>query len=476
MRSSPISKAKRGREVYKLSIRAQRQKPLNEAHQPTLAPRAAKTRHRPGTSERSLPAVPILVTGRSANRRLGVPNPRHPRPLFSPWPAPAQASSRHARTHLDAPGPRCPICYSRPMSMPPAVSPFVPGRGGLPPYLAGRDNEQHALKRLLAYLEHGRGAPRDVIVVGPCGNGKTVLLRWFQREIEAGETKIDAVRLTPSDIRSLDGLATELVPPRRFASLRPESLSFSVGIGRLGWELGDRPASLTRLLAARCRQRALVVLLDEAHDLDKDVANVLLNASQSVAADAPILLVLAGTPGLQAHLNTISATFWNRAGQIGVGRLDTEAASAALIRPLAAQSPAIAFEDAASGGAGQRRLCLALTGSRQRLGARHPQSDELHRSHGTARWSSPVIGVHAVEAELSHPGPAQPARPSAERPDGLLPAVRQARKARVTFAMTPEPRPIEKARRSPRLTPSRTPRAPSRARWRRCRPGSRSTP
>ena len=94
-----------------------------------------------------------------------------------------------------------------------------------------------------AYLEHGRGAPRDAIVVGPRGNGKTVLLRWFQREIEAGETNIDMVRLTPSDIRSLDSLATELVPPRRFASLRPESLSFSVGIGRLGWKLGDRAAS-----------------------------------------------------------------------------------------------------------------------------------------------------------------------------------------------------------------------------------------
>ena len=233
------------------------------------------------------------------------------------------------------------------MSMTPAVSPFVPGRGGLPPYLAGRDGEQHGLKRMLAYLEHGRGAPRDAIVVGPRGNGKTVLLRWFQREIEAGETNIDVVWLTPSDIRGLDSLATELVPPRRFASLRPESLSFSVGIGRLGWELGDRPASLTRLLTARCRERALVVLLDEAHDLDKDVATVLLNASQSVAADAPLLLVLAGTPGLQAHLNTVSATFWNRARQIGVGRLDADATSAALIRPLEAESPAIAFEDAA---------------------------------------------------------------------------------------------------------------------------------
>ena len=82
------------------------------------------------------------------------------------------------------------------MSMPPAVGPFVPGRGGLPPYLAGRNNEQHALKRLLAYLEHGRGAPRDVIV-GPRGNGKTALLCWFQREIEAGETKIDRHRRAP---------------------------------------------------------------------------------------------------------------------------------------------------------------------------------------------------------------------------------------------------------------------------------------
>ena len=87
------------------------------------------------------------------------------------WPAAVRTGV--VPTHWNAPGcpqrPRRPICYSRRMSVPPAVSPFVPGRGGLPPYLAGRDNEQHALKRLLAYLEHDRGAPRDVIVVGPRG-------------------------------------------------------------------------------------------------------------------------------------------------------------------------------------------------------------------------------------------------------------------------------------------------------------------
>ena len=55
--------------------------------------------------------------------------------------------------------------------------------------------------------EHGRGAPRDAIVIGPRGNGKTALLRWFQQEIEAG-AGADVVWLTPSDVGDLDSLAT----------------------------------------------------------------------------------------------------------------------------------------------------------------------------------------------------------------------------------------------------------------------------
>ena len=230
----------------------------------------------------------------------------------------------------------------------PPIGPFVPGRGALPPYLAGRDDEQRELKRLFVYIEHGRGAPRDAIVIGPRGNGKTALLRWFQQEIEA-DAGADVVWLTPSDVEDLDSLATELVPPHRFESLRPETLSFSIGIGRLGWELGDRPASLTRLLMARCKRRPLVTLLDEAHNLDERVANVLLNASQSVTAEAPFLLVLAGTPELQMRLNEASATFWNRAKQIGVGRLDATAAAAALTRPFAKQDPPVTFEAGALG-------------------------------------------------------------------------------------------------------------------------------
>ena len=41
------------------------------------------------------------------------------------------------------------------------ANPFVPGRGHIPPYLAGREVEQGKLLDLLAYLQAGEGAPRD---------------------------------------------------------------------------------------------------------------------------------------------------------------------------------------------------------------------------------------------------------------------------------------------------------------------------
>ena len=232
------------------------------------------------------------------------------------------------------------------MREPPPINPFVPGRGALPPFLAGRDAEQHDLMQLLAYLQAGRGAPRDAVLSGPRGNGKTVLLRWFQREIEAAG-KVDVVWRTPSDLPSLDALATALVPPARFRSLLPDTLSVSIGIGRLGWELGGNPGTLTELLTLRCAHRPLVILLDEAHTLEETVGRALLNAGQSVAAAAPFLLVLAGTPGLTLHLDRMSATFRNRARQVGIGLLDEDAAAAALVRPFAEQNPAIAFDEAA---------------------------------------------------------------------------------------------------------------------------------
>jgi len=228
----------------------------------------------------------------------------------------------------------------------PSTNPFLPGHGALPPHLAGREAEQHELMKLLAYVEAGRGAPRNAVLSGPRGNGKTVLLRWFEREIEAAG-KADVVWRTPSDLPGLDALATALVPPARFRALLPDTLSVSIGVGRLGWELAGSPGTLAELLSLRCAHRPLVILLDEAHTLDEAVGRALLNAGQTVAAAAPFLLVLAGTPGLTVHLDRMSATFWDRARQVGVGLLDEAAAASALVRPFAEHDPAIAFEEGA---------------------------------------------------------------------------------------------------------------------------------
>ncbi len=227
------------------------------------------------------------------------------------------------------------------MSLPAASNPFVPGRGQVPPYLAGREREQNALLDLLAYLKSGRGAPRDAVLSGPRGNGKTALLRWVVQEVER-DGAIDAEWLTPSEFSSLDELATRLVPPKRFDALRLDSFSVHVGVGKLGWKLEGQRGALTPLLKARCSRRPLVAVIDESHTLPVEIGPVLLNASQSVCAEAPFLLVMAGTPGLQRHLNTMSATFWSRAEKLGIGRLDERAAAAALERPLAAQTPPIA--------------------------------------------------------------------------------------------------------------------------------------
>ena len=196
----------------------------------------------------------------------------------------------------------------------------IPAPGAREKLRAGREAEQGKLLDLFAYLRSGRGAPRDAVLSGPRGNGKTALLRWFRREVEASDEDVDVVWLTPGEIPNLDRLATSVVPPSRFASLRPDTMSLSAGIGRLGWELGGQSQSLTLLLSARCARRPLVLLLDEAHTLKSEVGRALLNASQAVSAEAPFLLVMAGTPGLQPHLNTMSATFRSRAEKLGLER------------------------------------------------------------------------------------------------------------------------------------------------------------
>ena len=227
------------------------------------------------------------------------------------------------------------------MSVVSDLGPFQPGTGGLPPYLAGREVEQTRFRRFFRTLQKGVPAPSEIILYGPRGNGKTALLRWVKREARE-EGGLDTYWLTGSDVPQPADLVQRLKLGSLLEKLAPESVSVA-GVAVSLRQQHSRPL-LSEALEARARVRPLLVLLDEAHTLEPEVGQWLLNAAQVAGREAPFLLVLAGTPDLRARLSEMGASFWSRAESLPVGRLDATATAEAIRRPLAAEGIGIEAE------------------------------------------------------------------------------------------------------------------------------------
>lgn len=219
--------------------------------------------------------------------------------------------------------------------------PFRPGPGRPPPYLAGREREQSVFRRLLTDLEKRKPPPKEVVLYGPRGNGKTTLLAWVEQEAAPG-SRVEVLRVTPSEFHGPEDLASLLRPRRWWTRIVPDSLS----VKGVRFRSPGRSASrLREMVRRRVRRKPLALLVDEAHTLDKKAGRALLNCSQQVGAELPFLLVLAGTPDLRTRLNTLQASFWNRAAVLPVGRLPLAKAEEALRQPFADDGIAVA-EDA----------------------------------------------------------------------------------------------------------------------------------
>ena len=192
---------------------------------------------------------------------------------------------------------------------------FTAGDGAAPPALTGRASEQTVLSRCLRNLRRNVAPPHNVVLVGPRGNGKTVLLRWFQHACAQSKPAVDVVWLTPNSLTTQPALPDALAPRRWFAKLLPRKIGIA-SVGSAEWASPGARRNLAEAVASRCRRRPLAVLLDEAHTLDLDVGATLLNVSQEVrGAEVPFLLALAGTPGLPTHLDSMDASFWSRLGE-----------------------------------------------------------------------------------------------------------------------------------------------------------------
>ncbi len=230
-------------------------------------------------------------------------------------------------------------------------NPFMPGYGRFPPYLAGRDAEQELIAEQVGALADGDREAGDIVLMGPRGAGKTVILRWAALAAsKAGAKKgVFSRRKTPQVVRALPGhLEREqdiaelfLISGRRDFAI-DEVETGARGL-RAKWRaIGHSPNRRFRQAVRQCRRRPLIVLVDEAHFLDPEPCGLLLQTAQAIRQEqGRVLLILAGTPGLREVLARARATFHERGEKISLGLLDPEAAADAVRIPMAGEGIAM---------------------------------------------------------------------------------------------------------------------------------------
>ena len=237
-----------------------------------------------------------------------------------------------------------------PMPPPRKRSPFTPGMGLNPPLLAGRAAEQARLTRAMHTI--AEGDPHNAIIMyGPRGVGKTVLQHWLRVQCERGGIVVAKTQpLKRNGELPIESLHLLLdAAPAPGAVTHTESQTTQGGGTMLGFKIGGRSGRQTTAtwsaadhtvmaraeaaLAAACKHRPRVFIIDEAHNLNEDARVWLFNLTQNlIEAGAPFLLLTLGTPGLRAALE--GATFAERATYLPVGLISPAAAAEAVRVPL----------------------------------------------------------------------------------------------------------------------------------------------
>ena len=217
---------------------------------------------------------------------------------------------------------------------------FTPGDGGVPPYLAGRKREQEYFHKCVSILGKKKPTSQNMIVYGPRGNGKTALLSYLEQEIrQKADNGVDVLRQTPAEMKNLEQLAVRLMDGAQKIKAKIKTVEVQVGVfsthGKTEIDPTFAAEAIWERLRERCKKKPLILIVDEAHTLNTEVGQVLLNASQSVRTSGhPFLMVLAGTPNLRASLSKANASFWDRSKKFPMGRLSPEEARQAITVPL----------------------------------------------------------------------------------------------------------------------------------------------
>ena len=219
-------------------------------------------------------------------------------------------------------------------------NPYTPGYGAIPPVLAGREEELNEVREVASRLLRNESYPRDIILFGPRGNGKTALLSTVQRELKK-KRKLQVVKIMATHIADRERLCMSLfdVSPKTSETIRTNG---TIGAPRLAG--GERERSqvfqfsspdVLALARKRWRGKATLLMVDEAHRITQAaVDEIAALAREAKDGTFAFNFVLCGPPGLKSHLRSLDATFLNRANEIRLGRLSLDESKEALLTPL----------------------------------------------------------------------------------------------------------------------------------------------
>lgn len=237
--------------------------------------------------------------------------------------------------------------------MRPGSSPYRPGFSQRPPTLAGRDDVLAAADELLAIgAEDGR-APTPMLLVGPRGVGKTVLLDeiaaraglrygWPRLALEltgdsfaaqlvasAGDTIALLAQTTPSQRMKLSDATIRAGVPGVSAELQftrqlPEPVAdAAVASGAVLAELANE---------ASLRDTGVLITVDELQQANRvEIAQFGATLQRAMREQWPLLVVGAGLDSMRGQGKL--PTYFERADWQELGLLDGEATRAALLDP-----------------------------------------------------------------------------------------------------------------------------------------------
>lgn len=252
-----------------------------------------------------------------------------------------------------------------------SASPYRPGTGLEPPYLGDRQRQLEDFRRYL----RDPGNPRNILVSGLRGVGKTVLLhhytteaesaRWAVVEREFNEADAEPGAFARTVLADLGALARRLSLPARVGAaagglasgVQDFIGSLSIGYGEVRVSVStrrhDSPEGSRRLdddlrealvrVGSLCRggaSRGIVLRYDEFHVVREKRGQMTLSALLAAVAGAqqravPVMLVLGGLPPLVENLSRSKSYSERMFVPERLGNLQPPEDRAALVDPAA---------------------------------------------------------------------------------------------------------------------------------------------